>query len=235
MTSPPPSPACSLEAHAFQERVKWIAALNQQFLRSFSRQGRTLTLIYDAAALQQVEEMVTRERDCCAFLEFDLQRGETVKLTIIVPAQAADDSDKLLAPFYQQVTADAVSCCGTCETPARPMRAGGAAGVAVTTSTTAVVACGACCVIPLAFPAVTATVAGGALAWLGKAHVWMTGLAVLVVVIAWLWIWRQRVKRGTRASNATISLMSVASLVALLAVAWPQIEPSLMAALGQSE
>jgi len=233
-TSPPPGPACSLEAHAFQERVKWIAALNQQFLRSVDRQGRTLTVIYDFAALQQIEEMVTRERECCAFLEFDLQRGEAVKLTITVPAHAAADSDQLLMPFYQQqVTADAASCCGTCETTARPVRAGGAAGVAVTTSATAVVACGACCVIPLAFPAVTATVAGGALAWFGKAHVWMTVLAVLVVVVAWLWIWQQRVKRGARASKATIGVMSAASLVALLAVVWSQLEPSLIAALGQ--
>lgn len=230
----PPSPACSLEAHAFQERVKWIAALNQQFLHRCSRRGQTLTLIYDSVALQQVEEMVTRERDCCAFLAFDLQRGENVELTITVPAQAAGEADQLLAPFYpQQVMADATSCCGTCETTVRPASAGGAAGAAVTTSAAAVVACGACCVIPLAFPAVTATVAGGVLAWLGRAHVWMTGVAVLVVVAAWLWIWRQRVKRGTRASKATLGLMGIASLTALLAIAWPQIEPFLLATLGQ--
>ncbi|MBN8716344.1 MAG: hypothetical protein J0H95_05125 [Xanthomonadales bacterium] len=229
----PPNPACSLEAHAFKERVKWIAALNQQFLRSVSRRGPTLTLVYDPGALQQVEEMVTRERDCCAFLAFDLQPGENVELTITVPAQAAGDADQLLASFYQEQTAaGAEACCGTCETTVRPARAGGAAGAAVTTSAAAVVACGACCVIPLAFPAVTATVAGGVLAWLGKAHVWMTGFAVLVVV-AWLWIWRQRVKRGTRASKAALGLMGIASLVALLAVAWPQIEPSLIAALSR--
>jgi hypothetical protein len=233
MTANPSSgPACSLEARAFQERVAWIAALNQKSLLRFERQGRTLTLTYDANALHEVEEMVARERDCCAFLEFDIQTGDDVVLTITVPVHADESSDRLLAPFYNpQAKVDANACCGACDTPAAPVKTtSGVAGAAAATASTAVLACGACCVIPLAFPAVAATAAGGALAWMGRAHVWMTGLAVLVVIAAWLWIWRQSTRRKARPSASTLGLMGIASLAVLLTLAWPQIEPPLMAA-----
>lgn len=227
-------PACSLEARAFQERLAWIGVLNQKFLRHSQRQGNTLTLTYDAAARSQVEDMVSRERDCCAFLEFEVaDANEKVELSITVPAHAADNADVLLAPFHGDSTSIAVTeCCGACDIPASPIKAGRVAGTAVATSTTAVVACGACCVLPLAFPALAATAAGGALAWLGGAHLWVTGLAALIVAAAWLWIWRQSVKRKARAATSTLVLMGLASLTLALAIAWPRIEPSLMAALS---
>lgn len=222
-------PACSLEAHAFQERVTWIAALNRQFLRAADRHHRTLVLTYDAAAIEQVEEMMRRERGCCAFLEFDLKQGAHAVLTITVPAHAAGDADQLLAPFYgPHAMDDSDSCCGACTTPPSTIKANGATGTALTTAGAAVLACSACCVLPLALPVVAATAAGGVLAWLGRAHMWMTGLAVVIVVVAWLWIWRQSVKRNARIANATLGWMGVASLAALLAVAWPKVEPALM-------
>ncbi|MGH8062276.1 MAG: hypothetical protein ACREO7_09720 [Pseudoxanthomonas sp.] len=229
-----PDPACSLTARAFQERVGWIAALNQEFLRRSQRQGNILTLTYGAAARSQVEDMVSRERDCCAFLEFKItSAGEEVVLSVTVPTHATESADKLLAPFLgDQTSAAATECCGACDVPASPVKAGRIAGTAMATSTTAVVACGACCVLPLAFPAVAATAAGGALVWLGGAHLWMTGLAALTVGAAWLWIWRQSVKRKARAATSTLVLMGLASLALVLAIAWPRIEPSLMAALS---
>lgn len=227
-------PACSLEARDFQERVAWITALNQRFLRRSQRQGSTLTLTYDAAARPQVEDMVSRERDCCAFLEFEVINADSeVELRITVPANATDNADALLAPFQGDPgSMAATECCGACEVPVSPVKAGRAAGTAMATSAMAVVACGACCVLPLAFPAVAATAAGGALAWLGGAHLWMTGLAALTVGAAWLWIWRQSVKRKARAATSTLVLMGLASLALVLAIAWPRIEPSLMAALS---
>lgn len=227
-------PACSLEARAFQERLAWIGVLNQSFLRRSQRQGNTLTLTYDAAARSQVEDMVSRERDCCAFLEFEVTNAdEEVELRITVPLHATDNADALLAPFQgNQMSAAAAECCGACDVPASPVKAGRVAGTAVATSATAVVACGACCVLPLAFPTIAATAAGGALAWLGGAHMWMTGLATLTVAAAWLWIWRQSVKRNARAATSTLILMGLASFASGLAIAWPRIEPSLMTALS---
>lgn len=225
-------PSCSLESRAFQERVAWIATLNRQFLRSSERNGRFLRLVYDSAALGQVEEMVARERDCCAFLDFELRQGAAVELIVTVPAHAEEHAEQLLAPFHQpEALADANACCGTCNAPAPPVRAGTPTGAALTTSAAAALACSACCVLPLAFPAIAATAAGGMLVSLGRAHLWVTVLAVVIVVAAWLWIWRQAATRKARISNATLGWMGVASLVTLIAVAWPQIEPSLMAVL----
>lgn len=227
-------PTCSLETRDFQERVAWIAALNQEFLRRSERHGSTLTLTYDTAARSQVEDMVSRERDCCAFLEFKItSAGEEVVLNVTVPTHATESADKLLAPFLGgPMSVAATECCGACDVPASPVKAGRVAGTAIATSTTAVVACGACCVLPLAFPAVAATAAGGALAWLGGAHLWITGLAAFTVGAAWLWIWRQSVRRKARAATSTLVLMGLASLALALAIAWPRIEPSLMAALS---
>lgn len=232
--SPLPAPVCSLEARSFNERLKWIAALNERSLRHYRRTARTLTLTYDVAALQQVEELMQRERECCSFLEFELTQDTALELTIRVPAHIADtgNSDPLLAPFYDpDSVVDNNSCCGTCETPAPSIRKGHPAGVAIATSVAAVLACGAGCIIPLAIPAITATAAGGVLAWLGRSHAWITSFAVFVVVMAWLWIWRQTAKRGMRPTRTAIALMSAASLIALLAILWPYVEPSLVAVL----
>lgn len=223
-------PACSLEGHAFQERLSWIAALNRKYLRRAQRHDRTLTLIYDPAARQEVESLVSRERECCAFLVFGITPGsEDVRLSVTVPTHAVHDVDALLAPFQGKQAADAAKCCGTCDAPASPVKAGGIAGAATATSATAVIACGACCLLPLAFPAIAASAAGGLLAWLAGAHVWLTASATLTVVAAWLWVWRQSVKRKALPARSTLGFMGLASLVLAVALAWPHIEPTLMA------
>jgi len=221
---------CSLEGRAYQERIRWIAELNQRSLLRSSRQGSVLNLTYALIARSDVEKMVTQEQECCAFLDFSLQVSEAVDLTISVPGHAASRADDLLAPFdgTARLGTD-ITCCGICESPAFPVQESKAAGAAMLTSATAVLTCGACCVIPLAFPAIAATMAGGLLAGLARAHTWMTGVAVGVVVLAWLWIWRQTVKHKARASNATLGLMGAASLVTLLAIAWSSIEVPLIA------
>ncbi|WP_447737824.1 hypothetical protein [Rhodanobacter soli] len=224
--------ACSLEGRAFQERLAWIAALNQKHLRRAQRNGTTLTLIYDPAALHDVETLVSREQACCAFLEFRItDSSDEVRLDITVPAHASMDATALLAPFQGDPSATgATACCGTCAKPPSPVKATRIAGAATATSATAVIACGACCVLPLAFPAVAATtMMGGLLGWLAGAHVWLTVLAAIAVTAAWLWVWRQSVKRKARLAGSTVGLMGLASLVLALALAWPHIEPDLMA------
>ena len=107
---------CSLNRRDFKERVAWIAALNKQSLRGHTFDGGTLTLTYVRDALPQVEEMVERERECCAFLEFHLHaHDETATLTISVPDHVKDSADLLLEPFYSDPPiVDASSCCGSC-------------------------------------------------------------------------------------------------------------------------
>lgn len=223
---------CSLDGRAYQERLQWITDLNRSSLLRSRRQGNALTLTYALTALSDVEKLAKQEQECCAFLEFNLQIGAEVDLTISVPDHAASNADDLLAPFDGKAYAGAANaCCGACETPAPPVREGKAAGAAVLTSATAVLACGACCVIPLAFPAIAASLAGGLLAWLARAHAWMTGLALIVVVAAWLWIWRQTVKHKARVSKPTLGLMGAGSLIMLLALAWPKIETPILALL----
>lgn len=223
---------CSLDGHAYQERIRQIAELNQKALLRSSRHGSELILTYARTALSDVEKMVKQEQQCCSFLEFRLKIGEEISLTISVPSHEASRADDLLAPFDGDAHAGAsATCCGACETPAPPIREDKAAGVAMLTSVTAVLACGACCAIPLAFPAIAAGVVGGLLAWLARSHTWITGIAVAMVVMAWLWVGRQMATHRARASRTTLGLMGAASLVMLLAVAWSSIEAPLIALL----
>lgn len=111
-------------------------------------------------------------------------------------------------------------------------KSGKAAGLgAMTASSGAVIACAACCVLPLALPAVALAGLGGALAWFAGAHAWLTGISVLVVLAAWAWIVWQGRRAGKRQARSTLVLMSVSTAFTALALAWPLIEPSIMAAL----
>jgi len=110
------APFCSLEARDFKERVAWIAGLNDKFLQDHCRQGATLILTYASEALPEVEKMIAREQECCAFLGFHLRAtGEAVELTITVPDGERANADLLLAPFYDnRALAGTSSCCGPC-------------------------------------------------------------------------------------------------------------------------
>lgn len=108
---PEPEPiACALQSGDFQQRLAWIAELNRDALRSRHRDGLRLKLIYAREALDRVRDMVARERDCCAFLTFDLRpEEESVRLVIEAPVQARDMLDIVFEPFLAPAT-DAASC-----------------------------------------------------------------------------------------------------------------------------
>jgi hypothetical protein len=92
--------ACSLEPTAFGKRLNWISALNREHLRSVDRDRYALRLTYARVALPQVRELVDRERECCAFLEFDVtEAAEFVWLRIRAPHAEGVDPDALLEPF----------------------------------------------------------------------------------------------------------------------------------------
>jgi hypothetical protein len=88
------------------------------------------------------------------------------------------------------------------------------------------------CVLPFTLPAVILAGAGGFIAVLDHAHGWVTRLAVLVVICAWLWIGWQVRKTKRRASRLTVVMMVVATLLTLAASSWPVLEPIAFHALG---
>jgi hypothetical protein len=115
-----PAPiACTLGVGEFRQRFAWIAALNRDALRAEHRDGLRLELTYAPAALDRVREMVARERDCCAFLTFELQQeADTVRLVIVAPEDARDALDAVFEPFQAREPATVCSCSSAgCDDP----------------------------------------------------------------------------------------------------------------------
>jgi len=103
-----------------------------------------------------------------------------------------------------------------------------AASVAALTTAAGAVACGVCCVLPFAVPAVAAAGAGGALAWVGRAHSTMTLIASAIVVAAWILVGAQSRRARKRPASTTLYAMAIATAVLALAIVWPRIEPYLI-------
>lgn len=104
-----PAIACTLGPGDFKERLAWIGEVNRSALRGHRRDGLRLELIYAPDAVAQVRDMVSRERNCCAFLSFDLHEDATaVRLVIEAPEAARGAADALLEPFLS-LTATAES------------------------------------------------------------------------------------------------------------------------------
>lgn len=92
--------ACTLRSGDLQERVKWIADLNRDALRSQRRERLRLELTYARSALDRVQDMVAREKDCCAFLTLHLRTdADSVRLVIEAPEHAGDMLDAVFEPF----------------------------------------------------------------------------------------------------------------------------------------
>jgi hypothetical protein len=109
---------------------------------------------------------------------------------------------------------------------------GKAAGAAAAMTAMAASACTACCLLPFTLPAVILASAGGFIAVLDHAHGWVTRLAVLVVICAWLWIAWQVRKTQRGASRSTIAVMVLATLLTGAAASWPLLESTAFDALG---
>ncbi|QIH73107.1 hypothetical protein GYM46_09195 [Brevundimonas mediterranea] len=92
--------ACTLGAGDYQERVRWIADLNQRSLQSHRRDDLTLHIDYEAGALADVEELVRKETACCAFLTFEIEpRLGSVCLVVTAPEDARLAADTLFEDF----------------------------------------------------------------------------------------------------------------------------------------
>ena len=87
--------ACTLIEGDFRDRLAWIAELTRDALRDYERADLTLKLRYAREAAQRVQEMVRKERACCAFLTFEVreQANElwlTIKRSFPLSAPSSD-------------------------------------------------------------------------------------------------------------------------------------------------
>lgn len=99
-TKEAPAIACSLDAGDFKVRTAGIRNLANRSLRRASRTPLTLSLTYGPEALAELQDLVRKEEDCCAFLTFDLTHDAAgVYLTITAPEAAAEAADMLFDHF----------------------------------------------------------------------------------------------------------------------------------------
>ena len=95
-----PPIACTLPAGDYVTRLSSIADLNRSFLRRHRRKGHLLELTYAPEAAPLVRDLVQRERECCAFLEFTIvETTDEIRLRIEAPADAGAGVALLFAAF----------------------------------------------------------------------------------------------------------------------------------------
>lgn len=105
--------ACTLSAGDFEARMSAIADLNRDALRDHQRSDLTLVLTYAPEAVERVREMVRREQECCAFLDFKFdEHPHAVRLRITAPEDARIAAETLFDDFV--TTAVKASGCGCC-------------------------------------------------------------------------------------------------------------------------
>jgi hypothetical protein len=97
--------ACTLTPGAMTDRVDWLRRLGAASLIDGERHDGKLDLRFDAAAEDEVRAWVAAERECCAFLSFDLRSsaGE-LRLGVDAPADAEPVLDGLLAALSGQLS-----------------------------------------------------------------------------------------------------------------------------------
>lgn len=94
---------CTLSPTAMAPRLAQIRGLTRRYLRSHRLEGSTLHLAYDLAAASELAEIVTLERECCAFLDFELRtRADAVELVIVGPRQEEGDTQWLFSQFLPE-------------------------------------------------------------------------------------------------------------------------------------
>ncbi|MGM9481777.1 hypothetical protein ACS5PN_11395 [Roseateles sp. NT4] len=106
--------ACTLSSDDLGRRLAWIRQVTSANLLSHQLTGTKLQLTYRPAAKPDLEQIVDRERECCAFLRFDLQESAgTVELTIEAPSGVGEEARWLFDQFLPSADAGASkSACG---------------------------------------------------------------------------------------------------------------------------
>lgn len=92
--------ACTLGADDLKARLDQIAKLARDHLLDQRRNGSVLHLRYAREAAPELKRIVALERDCCAFLKFELdERAKVVELTITAPTEAGDFAGVVFGHF----------------------------------------------------------------------------------------------------------------------------------------
>lgn len=100
MQADDPPIACTLVRDALDRRLAWIRRVTARSLISHQLDGATLRLTYRLDAMSDLDEIVTRERECCAFLRFALARsGDAIQLDIYAPEGFGADARWLFDQF----------------------------------------------------------------------------------------------------------------------------------------
>lgn len=96
--------ACTLTPGDLRERLGAIQTLTREALLGYERDDLKLALRYAPDAAERVRAMVTAEKHCCAFLEFEVRaQPDAVHVTITAPETARDAADDLFAQFIAGV------------------------------------------------------------------------------------------------------------------------------------
>ncbi|NUZ08892.1 hypothetical protein HQN59_24420 [Schlegelella sp. ID0723] len=97
-----------------RQQLAAIADLAQRELLSHEQDGPTLRLRYASNAADELEALVARERECCAFLDFDVvRRPDAVHLVITTPREMGEFASVLTEQFRGKV-APQLGCSTTC-------------------------------------------------------------------------------------------------------------------------
>lgn len=92
--------ACTLDVGDFKARTAQIEVLASQHLQHVSREPLSIVLTYATEALPELRDLVSKETECCAFLDFDLaETSEGIRLKITAPEAAREAADTLFAHF----------------------------------------------------------------------------------------------------------------------------------------
>ncbi|TCA02564.1 hypothetical protein [Rhizobium leguminosarum] len=92
--------ACALDAGDLKIRTAQIEELALRHLKQVSREPLSIQLTYAIEALPELRDLVAKETECCAFLDFDLKEDRGgVRLKITAPEAARDAADTLFAHF----------------------------------------------------------------------------------------------------------------------------------------
>lgn len=96
---------CPIGPTELASRLARIQQLANKHLDSHRLEGRSLHLSYDGAASTAVEHIAKLERECCAFLDFELtRRGDDEALTIVAPERPGGDALWLFSQLLPEST-----------------------------------------------------------------------------------------------------------------------------------
>ena len=109
-----PPLACTLSAADMAPRLARIRQLTQSHLRAHFLQGSALRLSYAYEAAAELAAIVELERECCAFLTFQMTEGkDAVELLIVGPQKDGADTQWLFSQFLPEAEPPAKSAaCG---------------------------------------------------------------------------------------------------------------------------